>query len=251
MAGMGPFIATLPMYDWPEVRAAVDAEWAAIRDRLRAAGIDAPQALTRPGEDGVSPELGTLWRDPRLLFGQTCWGPLEEGLEPHVTVIAQPDYSAFEGGHGANYSSVVLMRRDAWVDTPVPAPPGGRAILPLDQLAGLRFAYNSTDSMSGFKAMARDLQAAGQSLDIFAAQLPSGGHRFSIRMLATGAADVCTVDCRSWALARDLEPAAGAVVAVGWTARRKGLPYMMANALSPLADTVRRALAQARVSETG
>jgi len=40
-------LATLPMYDWPEVWAENDTLWAAMRDALRAEGIDAPDALDR------------------------------------------------------------------------------------------------------------------------------------------------------------------------------------------------------------
>ncbi|MFZ1680726.1 MAG: phosphate ABC transporter substrate-binding protein, partial [Rhizobiaceae bacterium] len=33
------------MYDWPERRAEVDGEWASLRARLVAAGVDAPEHL--------------------------------------------------------------------------------------------------------------------------------------------------------------------------------------------------------------
>jgi ABC-type phosphate/phosphonate transport system substrate-binding protein len=118
-------IAALPMYDWPESRADTDAEWAGLRARLITAGIDAPEKIVRrnrdlptvPGgiRDGegrvIAPDpatlppdeldFPTLWKHPDLLFAQTCWGPMEEGLEKHVTVIGQPSYDGFEGGHGA------------------------------------------------------------------------------------------------------------------------------------------------------
>jgi hypothetical protein len=56
---MSTFIAALPMYDWPERRAEVDAEWVAIRDLLRAAGVEAPEVLTRGREEH------DVWRDPQ------------------------------------------------------------------------------------------------------------------------------------------------------------------------------------------
>jgi hypothetical protein len=40
-------IATLPMYDWPQLRSSTDAWWAGLARHLRAAGIDAPDRLTR------------------------------------------------------------------------------------------------------------------------------------------------------------------------------------------------------------
>ena len=71
------------MYDWPEPRAEVDAEWATIRDLLRQ-GLDAPQKLSR------DIELDGAVASPDLLFAQTCWGPMELGLAEHVQVVGQP-----------------------------------------------------------------------------------------------------------------------------------------------------------------
>jgi len=246
---MTDLIAALPMYDWPERRAEVDAEWVDIRSRLRAAGIEAPQELVRrngdmpavpggirdaagqviaPDPASLPPDefdLPVLWRHPKLLFAQTCWGPLETtGLAECVTVVGQPDYSAFEGGDVERYSSAIVMRKGA--SLPAASPTDGRAALPLDLMRGSRFAYNSLDSMSGIIALTRDLDAAGESLDIFSQRIESGGHRNSIRAVAEGEADICAIDCRSWYLAKLYEPAAAKVEAVGWTARRKGLPFI-------------------------
>jgi ABC-type phosphate/phosphonate transport system substrate-binding protein len=245
---MSDFIAALPMYDWPEVQAEVDAEWADIRARLLAAGFDAPERLVRRNGDmpavpgGIRNAAGaviapdpatlppdeldfpTLWRHPKLLFGQTCWGPMELGLAADVRVVGQPDYSAYEGGEGEFYSSAVVMRRGS----DVASPPNSRALLPLDLIRGKRLAFNSHDSMSGIIALTRDLAALGESPDIFSERIESGGHRSSIVAVAEGRADVASIDCRSWALAQRFEPAAKAVRVVGWTARRKGLPYIAA-----------------------
>jgi ABC-type phosphate/phosphonate transport system substrate-binding protein len=239
------FVAALPMYDWPEMRAETDRRWALIREALRAAGVDAPEGLARRNADlpkmpgvagGVSRaerawlepdafDLQALWRHPGLLFAQTCWGPMELGLAPYVEVVGQPDYSSFEGGEGAFYSSVLLMRRDEH-GAPVAARHGGEAILPIETMEGRRLAYNGSDSMSGYLALKRDLNAAGGSMTMFGETVETGGHRASIRAVAEGLADICAVDCRSWDLAKRFEPAAGEVMPVGWTAHRKGLPYI-------------------------
>jgi ABC-type phosphate/phosphonate transport system substrate-binding protein len=253
---MSDYIAALPMYDWPERRAEVDAEWAAIRSELLAAGIEAPAALVRRNADmpaapgGIRDRHGeiiapdpatlppeeldfhTLWLHPKLLFGQTCWGPMELGLAEHVQLVGQPDYSGVEGGQGEYYSSAIVMRADAELARPdAPAPGDGAASLPLDLIRAKRFAFNSRDSMSGVIALTRDLEAAGESLDVFSQQIESGGHRNSIVAVAEGRADVAAIDCQSWALARRFEPAARAVAVVGWTARRKGLPYIASHDL--------------------
>lgn len=243
---MTDYIAALPMYDWPECQAEVDAEWQKLRDEIRDAGIWAPEALARrnadllpvPGGirdcdgDDLAPDpatlpadeldLHTLWRHPRLLFGQTCWGPMELGLDRHVQVLGQPDYSDVEGGLGEFYSSAIVMR----ADTPgaVQAEPGER--IPVDLFRNRRFAFNGSDSMSGVTALARDLERIGESLDIFSDRVLSGGHRNSIIAVASDEADVAAIDCRSWALARRFEPAAERLIVVGWTSPRKGLPYI-------------------------
>lgn len=248
------------MYDWPEARAATDAEWAGLRTRLAGAGVEAPEHLVRRNADlpavaggirdgegkVIAPDpaalppdeldVPTLWKHPALLFAQTCWGPMEEGLEKHVTVIGQPSYDGIEGGEGALYSSPILMRRAA--APPVAAPADGRAVLALDLIRDKRFAYNSTDSMSGIIALTRDLAAAGQDLSIFSGRMATAAHRASIVTVAEGRADVCAVDCRSWHLAKLHEPRAADVEVVGWTARRKGLPYITSRHSPP--ETVAR-----------
>ena len=251
---MNAFVAALPMYDWPETRAETDRQWARLRDALRAAGLDAPGELARcnadlPSVDGgirdgkglmIAPDsaslprktldLTVLWRHPGLVFAQTCWGPMEFGLAPFVEVVGQPDYSSFEGGQGAFYSSTILMRREEDLAA-VPASGDGRAILPITRLRGRRLAYNGTDSMSGYLALERDLAALGERMTIFPETLETGGHRASIKAVAEGRADVCAVDCRSWDMAKRFEPAADTLAPVGWTARRKGLPYIASASL--------------------
>jgi ABC-type phosphate/phosphonate transport system substrate-binding protein len=266
---MTDLIAASPMYDWPERHAEVDAEWVGIRDRLRAAGINAPEKLVRrnadmPAAPGgirdsagqvVAPDpailppdeldLPVLWRHPNLLFAQTCWGPLETtGLDAFVTVVGQPDYSAFEGGEGERYSSAIVARKG--VSVPAASPVDGRAALPLDLMRGARFAFNSHDSMSGILALTSDLKAAGEGLGLFSQRIESGGHRNSIRIVADGGADICAIDCRSWHLAKLYEPAAAKLDVVGWTARRKGLPYITGR--PDLAERITAALGDQPVS---
>jgi ABC-type phosphate/phosphonate transport system substrate-binding protein len=251
---MNEFVAALPMYDWPEARDGTDQQWTGIRDALRAAGVDAPETLARrnadlpavPGgirdADGllVAPDpaklppdafdLPGLWRHPRLLFAQACWGPMEFGLADFVKMIGQPDYSRFEGGRGIFYSSAVLMRRE--LGHAAAAPSGeSRAVLPLATLRGRTLAFNGEDSMSGYLALERDLEPMGEGMAIFREKVRTGGHRASIKAVAAGHADVCAVDCRSWAMAMRFVRAAATLVPVGWTAHRKGLPYIASRAL--------------------
>ncbi len=306
---MSEFVAALPMYDWPETRAETDAEWLRLREVFRRAGIDAPKKLARSNvdlppvaggiRDGegrvIAPDPATLppenfdfhalWLHPKLLLAQTCWGPMEQGLSAHVTVVGQPSYDGIEGGQSEFYSSPILMRaglpsplrggsdgeagrgggsdeRAPSFATPtlalradpprkgegVAAPANGNPLLPLDLIRGKRLAFNSLDSMSGIIALTRDLQAMGENLDMFRARVETSSHRASIVAVAEGRADFCAIDCRSWMLARRHEPRAADLHVVGWTALRKGLPYI---ASATLPDAILTAVTRVLASQSG
>ena len=210
-------LACLPMYDWPETHAQVDAQYA----RLRALVPELPAALTRPDSAAA---LHALWRDPALMLGQACWGPMGAGLAAHVHVLAQPRYDDVPGGRGARYRSALVMRSG----TPCPLPAGDGPALPPD-LATLRPAINAPDSLSGCLSLMRDAALP----ELPARALVTGGHRASVRAVAEGAADFAAIDCRSWALALAHEPAARALTVTGWTAPRPGLPFITARATRP------------------
>ncbi len=243
-------VAALPMYDWPELRTEVDAQWVRMRDVLRANGYDAPEHLSRRNADlpavpgGIRDAAGnliapdpatlppdeldrpTLWLHPDLLIAQTCWGPMDLGLGSNVHVIGQDDYSGIEGGAGELYSSALVMRRGE--GAAIATPEDGTASLPLNGLRNKRLAFNSHDSMSGYLSLQRDLALQHETLDIFASLVETGAHRASVAAVAAGKADVAAIDCKSWALAQRYDEVASALVVVGWTGRRKGLPFISA-----------------------
>lgn len=218
-------LATLPMYDWPEVRAETAALWSAIRAGVlaRLPGCDLPLDLTPTPTAGPM----ALWCDPGLVFGQTCWGPLSLGLINRLLPLAQPDYTAFTGGRGAFYRSALVARAGAAAKVPT----GAGALLPVGLLAGRVFALNSRNSLSGYLGLRKDLGADPGALA--ARCVETGSHRASIMAVAEGRADLAAIDCRSWALARRHEPCAKALVVVGWSAERWGLPYVTSRATDP------------------
>ena len=61
-------IASLPMYDRPELLWATDALWEAIANRLNEFGIRAPSRLTRC----INYEV--LWENSDLIMSMTCMG---------------------------------------------------------------------------------------------------------------------------------------------------------------------------------
>ena len=66
-------LASLPMYDWPEIRSATDAWWTGI---ARHAGLGFP--LTR------ADDYAELWRRDDLVFSQTCGYPFTHGLAANL-----------------------------------------------------------------------------------------------------------------------------------------------------------------------
>src|SRR5271155_441805 len=96
-------LAALPMYDFPWTAEANDALWAAMAAQLEEAGVEAPKALTRGGN------LDAQWRDPGLVFGQTCGYPYVTRLKDSVALIAAPAYD-FPGCDDVCHRSFVIRR---------------------------------------------------------------------------------------------------------------------------------------------
>ena len=159
--------------------------------------VIAPDPATLPPDElRLSRRCGGI---PICCSARPAGGRWSSGLPQHVQVVGQPSYNGFEGGQGQLYSSAILMRGSEAGVTSRPA--DGAPIIPLDLIRGKRFAYNSLDSMSGIIAPTRDLEAMGESLDIFSERIETGSHRASIVAVAEGRADVCAIDCRSWHMA--------------------------------------------------
>jgi ABC-type phosphate/phosphonate transport system substrate-binding protein len=198
-------VASLPMYDWPEVAWATDALWTAVAARLRSTGIAAPAALdrSRPSED--------VWLDPGLVLSQACGYPFSRRLIGKVRLVGTPVYEV-EGCEGPYYSTVIVARRGE----------GGG----LSDFGDRRFAMNSDDSLSGYVAFRAAMHAAGIDSDSVV-WVETGSHRASLRAVAAGAADIASIDAVCWALARNHEEGAVAKLeAVTWTPLRPGLPLL-------------------------
>jgi ABC-type phosphate/phosphonate transport system, periplasmic component len=201
-------IAALQMYDFPELRAETDALWAALRDALRAHGVAAPDALSRPADHHAP------WDRPDLLLAQTCGWPYVSKLRGRARLVATPCY-AVEGCAGPLYRSAVVVR-------------AGEAGA-LAGLRGRRVAYNAPNSWSGFHALRATVAPLAERGRFFGSAVETGGHRASARAVAAGEADAAALDCVSWALIRAVEPDLAARLAVaGWTPAVPGLPLVTA-----------------------
>ena len=200
-------LAVLAMYDWPEVQSANDQLWAAIAERLRADGMDAPDALSRDFEEEAP------WRDPNLLLGQTCGYPFVKSLRGKVRLVATPHYDA-DGCSGPEYSSWILVRQGS----------------DHSSLVGLRrykAAVNHYRSHSGWNALRATIPGG------FADVLLSGSHLNSMAAVAEGKAEFCATDSVCWALAKRYHPdIASQLRPVGQSQLAPGLPFITAGTRS-------------------
>ena len=196
-------LATLPMYDWPEMRAAQAAFWTAIRDGLRARGVMAPDDLT----------TGNIWREPGLVFSQTCGWPWATAYRDALDLVATP-VSDIPGCAGDSYSSMVVVRVEARFST-------------LADLRGASVAFNGEESQSGVHTLREAVATLAQGAPFFGQGIPSGAHRDSIRAVARGRADCAAIDAVCWAMAQEFEPQTTARLRVlHQTAPAPALPFV-------------------------
>ncbi len=208
-------IASLPMYDWPEVREATDLWWSGIARQLRS---NVP--LLRGGDHT------TPWKDAGLLFSQTCGYPFTHALAGKVTLVATPHYCV-DGCNGPNYASIIFARQR----------------MPLEDFRGSTAAVNNPDSMSGMLALKLVFQPLARDGRFFGRAIQSGGHVRSMEAVRSGKADVCAIDAICVAMARAYRPDyLEGLVEIARSPLVPGLPYIT-NAGDPVA--IRAALASA------
>lgn len=192
-------IASMPMYDYPELRDATDAWWNAI---ARHAGAELP--LSRP-ENFMAP-----WSRSDLAFSQTCGYPFTHGFKGQLGLVGTPHH-AVPGCEGYRYSSFVFARQ-------------ARAAA---DYRGATAAVNTPDSMSGMLALKAYFVGHAKAGRFFGKTVVSGGHVNSLAMLQTGEADVCAVDAVCVAYARRHRPELlRGLHEVGQTPLVPGLPYV-------------------------
>ncbi|MCX7889188.1 MAG: PhnD/SsuA/transferrin family substrate-binding protein [Rhodobacteraceae bacterium] len=219
-------IATLPMYDWAEVRPATDRYWGLIRDALRDHGLPAPEALDRSG--GYT----EAWLRPDLVLSQTCGLPYRAALHGRVTLVGAPDYGLPDTPPGY-YHSVLVVAAD-------------REGTPAD-FFGARLAINGFDSQSGWGAPQNFAAAAGAA---FADIVVTGAHVHSAQAVAEGRADIAAIDAQSWRLVERHRPVWAARLRIlARTPPTPATPYITALSHDPAPYALAVASAIAALSE--
>ena len=202
---MSDHITQLPMYDWPEVRAATDALWAEIHTALQKRDIASPNTLNR--EEATE----TAWLSTRLLLSQTCGLPLVQDLRDQVAVLGRFTYQNLPVD--GDYHSVIITRRTESINHP-------------SDLLDKRAAINHEDSYSGCLALKKWVSTLGESTAFFSKVIETGSHRNSVRAVAGGLVDTAAIDRISWYLAEQIEPTAKSLKVIARTDNRPGLPLI-------------------------
>lgn len=217
-------IAGLPMYDFAWTGSALDAFWEALSTRLRGAGLEAPRSLSRdrPSED--------IWRDLKLVFGQTCGYPYWRSLRDRVALVATPTYR-FEGCEGASHCSFLVVRC-------------GEANQGLAGFCGARAAINARDSNTGLNLFRAAVAPLAQGRPFFNGVVVTGAHAISLAAVAEGSADIAAIDCVSFALLRQGRPElVERMEVLQRTPSSPGLPFIASASMPPEAlATIRNCL---------
>ncbi len=212
-------IASLPMYDWPEVQLYNDQLWNSIRTKLKTVCHNAPEKLSRASDTADS-----------FLFSQTCGLPLVTQLPENTVVLGTPHY-AVDYCKAGFYASVIVVRSTDHRRS-------------LDAYRSAAVAVNSTDSQSGYNAVKNLLISDGlvtnKDTRFFKQLCVSGSHRQSIRLVADGTADICAIDPVSWRLAQQHEPAAQQLKVITHTPYTPGLPLITSANAIPNNVTIER-----------
>ena len=230
---MNDGVAVMPMYDWPEARAAVDRLWAAIRDRLRASGYRAPQELSR------SLGLSEGWTQPDLVLGQACGLPLVQELAGRVSLVGAADHG-LPGCAPGWYRSAIVARADD----------PRRAFRDFQQA---RLAINDRGSQSGWGAILHHAAPLARQGRFFGAVTVTGAHVHSVDLVAAGEADIASIDLVTWGYCLRHRPKARELAVLMLTDPTPGLPYIAATGtdVAPLRQALAAAIADLPAQDRG
>ena len=182
-------VASLPMYNLPEMAAVNAAFWRAMAEELRHEGIvDAPDELqmdSLPAPDAIRPDT---------LFTQTCGYPLQTIYQGQYQLLGVPTYDAPGCGKGTHRAFILVH-----ADSPV---------VRLQDLRGGTFALNSRHSNSGMNLPRVMFARIATGRRFFSRVIETGSHAASMRLVASGGADVASIDCVTYAFFRDYRPEA-------------------------------------------
>jgi len=218
-------VAFLPMYAVRGARGHADVLWKCLRDSLRRTGIEAPEQVS-----DFAPRLEG-WLHPGLILGQTCGLPYIARLSDSVELVGTPDYGVEDCPSGFYHSTLVASSADRRQH--------------LSEFFGCTFAINGKDSQSGYGAMMRAAAPFARGGRFFGRAVHTGSHETSMRLVATGLADIAAIDSVTWRISRQFDPVISGLKSIGTTEPTPGLPFIAAKGKwdRRLSDAVRAGVA--------
>ena len=222
---MSPLVASLPMYNLPEMAGANTALWSAVAEELRQDRVaDVPDELLFE-----SPPVPDAIR-PGILFTQTCGYPLQTLYQGQFELLGVPTYDA-PGCGEATHRAFILVR-------------AGSPAQRIDDLRGGTFALNSRHSNSGMNLPRVMFARIAGGRSFFGRVIETGSHLASMQLVASGGADVASIDCLTYAFFGDYRPqAAAGLRLLAETPDSPAIPFVTAAATPPCrVAALRRAL---------
>lgn len=216
-------VASLPMYDWPEIRVHTDAFWQGLARHAQRNGV-----LNRESK------YSDVWRHPNFAFSQTCGYPFTHEFRGLVNYIATPHF-AVAGCEGANYFSIAFARE----------------VKPLVEFYGATLAINNPDSMSGMLAPKLVFAPYQNKGEFFRRINTTGSHRNSMAAVRKKLADVCAIDAVCVSLAKKYCPhELEGLVEIGRSPLVPGLPFITQEDPVPWREALAKTFADPALQET-
>ena len=194
------------MYAFSGLEAANQALWS----RIRSGVPGAPETLT----DAQAMPEGIA---AATVFTQVCGYPLFRHHCGQAVMLGIPRYG-FEGcGVGTHRAAFIVRASD---------PARG-----LPDLRGRVFGCNSRLSNTGMNLPRLSLARVAGGRPFFSRVVLTGAHQSSLAALASGAIDLCAVDCVTWGLlGRDRPEETAGLRVLDWTEPSPCLPFVTAAA---------------------
>ena len=196
-------IASLMMYERPELNDAHERLWSLVHRQLDHRGIASPDQLDQNAEEF------SVWTNPDLVLSQTCGMPYRTCLHGKVQLVGTPDYD-LEGCQPGYYRSALVVRYDE---------PKTRLV----EFAQSIFAFNKPYSQSGYAAA---YWHADAEKFWFRKKYYTGAHRQSALAVADGRADIAALDAVTWRFIQQYGDIAGQLRVLDWTVPTPGLPLI-------------------------
>lgn len=181
------YIASLPWYDFPEIKSATDSFWHVFASRLKEEGFTPPSSLTR----NIS--YKHQWQSPLLLFSQACGYDVVKPFMQDLRVVATPCYDV-PGCKDYNYSSYIVVHRDSKIES-------------IEGLYHKSCAINCQHSHSGANILYFVVANYIENCQNFFSRAEySGSHENSIRMVSENKVDTAAIDCLSYHIFKKFRP---------------------------------------------